>query len=122
MLQRCQRTGRSSENAGKSCFGVKILVRFLDGALLDYKSLRLSPFVFLTCFVPVPPRNLRIESQKDTAVEGEEIELNCTSMASRPATMIKWFKGSKELFGRSTPSSTHLLNGVDLEVPWEDER
>ncbi|XP_013924893.1 PREDICTED: cell adhesion molecule 1-like [Thamnophis sirtalis] len=66
---------------------------------------------------PVPPRNLRIESQKDTAVEGEEIELNCTSMASRPATMLKWFKGSKELFGRSTPPPPpiNLTNGVDLE-------
>ncbi|XP_034281118.1 cell adhesion molecule 1 isoform X4 [Pantherophis guttatus] len=56
---------------------------------------------YMTITVLVPPRNLRIESQKDTAVEGEEIELNCTSMASRPATMIKWFKGSKELFGKT---------------------
>ncbi|XP_032085508.1 cell adhesion molecule 1 isoform X3 [Thamnophis elegans] len=56
---------------------------------------------YMTITVLVPPRNLRIESQKDTAVEGEEIELNCTSMASRPATMLKWFKGSKELFGKS---------------------
>ncbi|XP_039206412.1 cell adhesion molecule 1 isoform X4 [Crotalus tigris] len=56
---------------------------------------------YMTITVLVPPRNLRIESQKDSAVEGEEIELNCTSMASRPATMIKWFKGSKELFGKT---------------------
>uniref|UniRef100_A0A8D0E8D9 Cell adhesion molecule 1 n=2 Tax=Salvator merianae TaxID=96440 RepID=A0A8D0E8D9_SALMN len=52
---------------------------------------------YMTITVLVPPRNLRIESQKETAVEGEEIELNCTSMASKPATEIKWFKGSKEL-------------------------
>lgn len=42
-----------------------------------------------------------INPQKETAVEGEVIELNCTAMASRPATTIKWFKGSKELSGRA---------------------
>ncbi|MXQ90285.1 hypothetical protein E5288_WYG001922 [Bos mutus] len=49
----------------------------------------------------VPPRNLMIDIQKDTAVEGEEIEVNCTAMASKPATTIRWFKGSKELKGKS---------------------
>ncbi|KAJ7305047.1 hypothetical protein JRQ81_010839 [Phrynocephalus forsythii] len=52
---------------------------------------------YMTITVLVPPRNLRIEYQKETAVEGEEIELNCTAMASRPATTIRWFKGSKPL-------------------------
>lgn len=47
----------------------------------------------------VPPRNLVIDIQKEIAVEGEEIELNCTAMASRPATTIRWFKGNKELTG-----------------------
>lgn len=51
------------------------------------------------CFV-VPPRNLMIDIQKDTAVEGEEIEVNCTAMASKPATTIRWFKGNKELKGK----------------------
>ena len=55
---------------------------------------------FRCCFLPVPPRNLRIEYQKETALEGEEIELNCTAMASRPVTTIRWFKGSKPLLGR----------------------
>ncbi|KAL2295727.1 hypothetical protein Nmel_017248 [Mimus melanotis] len=49
----------------------------------------------------VPPRNLVIDIEKETAVEGEEIELNCTAMASRPATTIRWFKGNKELTGKS---------------------
>ncbi|XP_038523426.1 cell adhesion molecule 1 isoform X1 [Canis lupus familiaris] len=49
----------------------------------------------------VPPRNLMIDIQKDTAVEGEEIEVNCTAMASKPATTIRWFKGNKELKGKS---------------------
>ncbi|XP_030100320.1 cell adhesion molecule 1 isoform X6 [Mus musculus] len=42
-----------------------------------------------------------IDIQKDTAVEGEEIEVNCTAMASKPATTIRWFKGNKELKGKS---------------------
>ncbi|KAF2977603.1 hypothetical protein EK904_010940 [Melospiza melodia maxima] len=49
----------------------------------------------------LPPRNLVIDIEKETAVEGEEIELNCTAMASRPATTIRWFKGNKELTGKS---------------------
>ena len=42
-----------------------------------------------------------IDIQKDTAVEGEEIEVNCTAMASKPATTIRWFKGNKELKGKA---------------------
>ncbi|XP_021584123.2 cell adhesion molecule 1 isoform X8 [Ictidomys tridecemlineatus] len=56
---------------------------------------------YTTITVLVPPRNLMIDIQKDTAVEGEEIEVNCTSMASKPATTIRWFKGNKELKGKS---------------------
>ncbi|XP_061296364.1 cell adhesion molecule 1 isoform X5 [Bos javanicus] len=56
---------------------------------------------YTTITVLVPPRNLMIDIQKDTAVEGEEIEVNCTAMASKPATTIRWFKGSKELKGKS---------------------
>lgn len=54
------------------------------------------------CFA-VPPRNLVIDIQKDTAVEGEEIEVNCTAMASKPATTIRWFKGNTELKGEVPP-------------------
>ncbi|XP_050777783.1 cell adhesion molecule 1 isoform X1 [Gopherus flavomarginatus] len=57
--------------------------------------------IFTTMTVLVPPRNLVIDIQKDIATEGEEIELNCTAMASRPATTIRWFKGTKELTGKS---------------------
>ncbi|XP_060036006.1 cell adhesion molecule 1 isoform X10 [Erinaceus europaeus] len=56
---------------------------------------------YTTITVLVPPRNLIIDIQKDTAVEGEEIEVNCTAMASKPATTIRWFKGNKELKGKS---------------------
>ncbi|XP_009696451.1 PREDICTED: cell adhesion molecule 1-like, partial [Cariama cristata] len=57
--------------------------------------------IYTTITVLVPPRNLVIDIQKEIAVEGEEIELNCTAMASRPATTIRWFKGNKELAGKS---------------------
>ncbi|XP_030394131.1 cell adhesion molecule 1 isoform X4 [Gopherus evgoodei] len=57
--------------------------------------------IYATMTVLVPPRNLVIDIQKDIATEGEEIELNCTAMASRPATTIRWFKGNKELMGKS---------------------
>ncbi|XP_036848629.1 cell adhesion molecule 1 isoform X7 [Manis javanica] len=56
---------------------------------------------YTTITVLVPPRNLMIDIQKDTAVEGEEIEVNCTAMASKPATTIRWFKGDEELKGKS---------------------
>ncbi|XP_038177879.1 cell adhesion molecule 1 isoform X3 [Arvicola amphibius] len=56
---------------------------------------------YTTITVLVPPRNLMIDIQKDTAIEGEEIEVNCTAMASKPATTIRWFKGNKELKGKS---------------------
>lgn len=36
-----------------------------------------------------------IDIQKDTAVEGEEIEVNCTAMASKPATTIGGSKGTR---------------------------
>ncbi|XP_069732744.1 cell adhesion molecule 1 isoform X8 [Phaenicophaeus curvirostris] len=57
--------------------------------------------IYTTITVLVPPRNLVIDIQKEIAIEGEEIELNCTAMASRPATNIRWFKGNKELTGKS---------------------
>lgn len=66
-------------------------------------------YISVCCFILVPPRNLRIEAQKETTVEGEEIELNCTSLASRPPTVIRWFKGNKELFGRPPSPSINLM-------------
>ncbi|XP_067421915.1 cell adhesion molecule 1 isoform X2 [Emydura macquarii macquarii] len=57
--------------------------------------------IYTTITVLVPPRNLIIDIQKEIAVEGDAIELNCTAMASRPASTIRWFKGNKELTGKS---------------------
>lgn len=50
--------------------------------------------------VSVPPNNLVIDVQKDTYVEGEEVEMNCTAMASKPAAVIRWFKGNHEIEGK----------------------
>lgn len=55
-----------------------------------------------------------IDIQKDTAVEGEEIEVNCTAMASKPATTIRWFKGNKELKGKVTLPWTEVFRSVPL--------
>ncbi|XP_018080137.1 cell adhesion molecule 1 L homeolog isoform X2 [Xenopus laevis] len=52
---------------------------------------------FTTITVLVPPHNLVIDVQKDTYVEGDEVEMNCTALASKPAATIRWFKGNKEL-------------------------
>ncbi|XP_042326904.1 cell adhesion molecule 1 isoform X4 [Sceloporus undulatus] len=80
---------------------------------------------YMTITVLVPPRNLRIESQKETAMEGEEIELNCTAMASRPATTIRWFKGSKELSGKTEVEQWSdmytVTSQLSLKVKREDD-
>lgn len=57
-----------------------------------------------------------IDIQKDTAVEGEEIEVNCTAMASKPATTIRWFKGNKELEGESC-----LAYAARVSWPWSHQ-
>ncbi|XP_061448237.1 cell adhesion molecule 1 isoform X3 [Rhineura floridana] len=80
---------------------------------------------YMTITVLVPPRNLRIEPQKETAVEGEEIELNCTSMASRPPTVIRWFKDSHELPGKSEVEQWSdmftVTSRLSLKVKREDD-
>lgn len=65
-------------------------------------------------FTVVPPRNLVIDIQKEIAVEGEEIELNCTAMASRPATTIRWFKGNKELTGSCVLSVSCFFQRAEM--------
>ncbi|XP_073513209.1 cell adhesion molecule 1 isoform X3 [Phyllobates terribilis] len=57
---------------------------------------------YTTITVLIPPNNLVIDVQKDTYVEGEEVEMNCTAMASKPAAVIRWYKGNQELEGGKT--------------------
>lgn len=58
--------------------------------------------VFLTivhCPLPVPPGSPIIESHEDAVSEGNETELTCTAMGSKPAASIRWMKGEEELTG-----------------------
>ncbi|XP_075046777.1 cell adhesion molecule 1 isoform X3 [Mixophyes fleayi] len=57
---------------------------------------------YTTITVLIPPNNLVIDVPKDTYVEGEEVEMNCTAMASKPAAVIRWYKGTRELEGSKT--------------------
>ncbi|XP_040282144.1 cell adhesion molecule 1 isoform X2 [Bufo bufo] len=57
---------------------------------------------YTTITVLIPPNNLVIDVQKDTYIEGDEVEMNCTAMASKPAAVIRWYKGNQELEGSKT--------------------
>uniref|UniRef100_A0A3Q2TZZ1 Cell adhesion molecule 1b n=1 Tax=Fundulus heteroclitus TaxID=8078 RepID=A0A3Q2TZZ1_FUNHE len=49
--------------------------------------------------VLVPPGSPIIESREDVVSEGNETELTCMSMGSKPAASIRWMKGEDELTG-----------------------
>lgn len=55
------------------------------------------------CPVAVPPGNPIIEARDEVLSEGNETEMTCTAMSSKPAATIRWMKGDKELPGRSAP-------------------
>uniref|UniRef100_A0A9J8DEE8 Cell adhesion molecule 1 n=2 Tax=Cyprinus carpio TaxID=7962 RepID=A0A9J8DEE8_CYPCA len=57
--------------------------------------------------VLIPPGNPIIESREDIVREGNETEITCTSMGSKPAATIKWMKGDKELQGKSKVEATY---------------
>ncbi|XP_072282908.1 cell adhesion molecule 1 isoform X4 [Pyxicephalus adspersus] len=61
---------------------------------------------YTTITVLIPPNNLVIDVPKDTYMEGEEVEMNCTAMASKPAAVIRWFKGNQEIEGGKTEVET----------------
>ncbi|XP_069081044.1 cell adhesion molecule 1 isoform X4 [Pleurodeles waltl] len=80
----------------------------------------------ITVTVLVPPQTLVIDTQKDTATEGEEIELNCTAMGGKPAADIRWLKGNKELKGESfvkpmEEKMSLVTSRVSLTVSREDD-
>ncbi|XP_059913018.1 cell adhesion molecule 1a isoform X5 [Gadus macrocephalus] len=50
--------------------------------------------------VLVPPGNPIIEARDEVLREGNETEMTCTAMGSKPAATIKWMKGDKELPGK----------------------
>uniref|UniRef100_A0A3Q4HHK8 Cell adhesion molecule 1 n=1 Tax=Neolamprologus brichardi TaxID=32507 RepID=A0A3Q4HHK8_NEOBR len=49
--------------------------------------------------VLIPPGNPIIEARDEVLSEGNETEMTCTAMSSKPAAIIRWMKGDKELPG-----------------------
>ncbi|KAI4888986.1 hypothetical protein NFI96_025953, partial [Prochilodus magdalenae] len=57
--------------------------------------------------VLIPPGNPIIESREDIVSEGNETEITCMAMGSKPAATIRWMKGDKELQGSSKVEVTY---------------
>ncbi|XP_011606837.1 cell adhesion molecule 1b isoform X3 [Takifugu rubripes] len=57
--------------------------------------------------VLVPPGSPIIESRDDMVSEGNETELTCTAIGSKPAASIRWMKGEEELTGEATVEETY---------------
>uniref|UniRef100_H3DFI4 Cell adhesion molecule 1 n=1 Tax=Tetraodon nigroviridis TaxID=99883 RepID=H3DFI4_TETNG len=57
--------------------------------------------------VLVPPGSPIIESRDDMVNEGNETELTCTAIGSKPAASIRWMKGEEELTGEATVEETY---------------
>ncbi|XP_057215663.1 cell adhesion molecule 1a isoform X1 [Triplophysa rosa] len=76
--------------------------------------------------VLIPPGNPIIESREDIVSEGNETEITCTSIGSKPAATIRWMKGDKELPGRSKVEVTYdrmytVTSWLKLTVAREDD-
>ncbi|XP_066564438.1 cell adhesion molecule 1 isoform X1 [Amia ocellicauda] len=76
--------------------------------------------------VLVPPGNPIIESREDIVSEGNETEITCTAMGSKPASKIRWVKGGKELKGTATVKDTEdrmftVMSTLSLTVTKEDD-
>ncbi|XP_068456637.1 cell adhesion molecule 1 isoform X5 [Clinocottus analis] len=57
--------------------------------------------------VLVPPGNPIIEARDEVLSEGNETEMTCTAMSSKPAATIRWMKGDKELPGKPKVELTY---------------
>ncbi|XP_063751934.1 cell adhesion molecule 1a isoform X5 [Eleginops maclovinus] len=57
--------------------------------------------------VLVPPGNPIIEARDEVLSEGNETEMTCTAMSSKPAASIRWMKGDKELPGKPKVELTY---------------
>ncbi|XP_047676881.1 cell adhesion molecule 1b isoform X1 [Tachysurus fulvidraco] len=76
--------------------------------------------------VLVPPGNLIIESRDDVVSEGNETEITCTAMGSKPASSIVWMKGDQILQGEETAEETYdrmftVTSRLRLTVSKEDD-
>ncbi|XP_075892503.1 cell adhesion molecule 1b isoform X2 [Nelusetta ayraudi] len=76
--------------------------------------------------VLVPPGSPIIESREDVVSEGNETELTCTAIGSKPVASIRWMKGEEELTGEVTAEETYdrlftVTSRVSLAVTKEDD-
>uniref|UniRef100_A0A8C8J9R9 Cell adhesion molecule 1 n=1 Tax=Oncorhynchus tshawytscha TaxID=74940 RepID=A0A8C8J9R9_ONCTS len=76
--------------------------------------------------VLVPPGSPIMDSQEDVVSEGNETELTCTAMGSKPAASIRWMKGEQELTGKMTVDETYdgmftVTSRLRLTVSKEDD-
>uniref|UniRef100_A0A7N6AMC4 Cell adhesion molecule 1 n=1 Tax=Anabas testudineus TaxID=64144 RepID=A0A7N6AMC4_ANATE len=76
--------------------------------------------------VLVPPGSPIIESRDDVVSEGNETELTCTAMGSKPAASIRWMKGEEELTGEATVEELYdrmfaVTSRVRFSVTKEDD-
>ncbi|KAJ7995523.1 hypothetical protein DPEC_G00245460 [Dallia pectoralis] len=76
--------------------------------------------------VLVPPGSPIIDSREDAVSEGNETELTCTAMGSKPAASVRWMKGEQELTGEMTVDETYdrmftVTSRLRLAVSKEDD-
>ncbi|XP_042595984.1 cell adhesion molecule 1-like [Cyprinus carpio] len=76
--------------------------------------------------VLVPPGNLILESREEIVSEGNETEITCTAMGSKPASTIKWMKGDQPLQGEATVEELYdrmftVTSRLRLTVSKEDD-
>ncbi|XP_055052251.1 cell adhesion molecule 1b isoform X1 [Misgurnus anguillicaudatus] len=76
--------------------------------------------------VLVPPGNPILESREEIVSEGNETEITCTAMGSKPASTIKWMKGDQPLQGDSTVEEFYdrmytVTSRLRLRVSKEDD-
>ncbi|XP_041863696.1 cell adhesion molecule 1a isoform X3 [Melanotaenia boesemani] len=57
--------------------------------------------------VLIPPGNPIIEARDEVLSEGNETEMTCTALSSKPAAIIRWMKGDKELPGKPKVELTY---------------
>ncbi|XP_047234190.1 cell adhesion molecule 1a [Girardinichthys multiradiatus] len=76
--------------------------------------------------VLIPPGNPIIEAKDEVLSEGNETEMTCTAMSSKPAATIRWMKGDKELKGKPKVKLTYdrmytVISRVAFTVSKEDD-
>ena len=64
----------------------------------------------------VPPGYPIIKSEEGLVSEGNETEMNCTAAGSKPAAVIRWMKGDKELQGWFGEERPHTHTPMDVLI------